>query len=206
VEQFARLQKLNPHSDGIVGTPYYMAPEQSLAPWLVDNRADVFGLGAILYFILTGQRIQYVPPPMDLKTLEERKRILDAWLEGFVAPPRDVSDLLKHSRDGLPKHVLTWLQECEDISGVQSGSSFHKFRMTMRNCEIRPPSQVLASRHVALITQEFTQAFPELIDPAVEAICMKALSKDPERRFPSCSAMWQALLPHTLGPEGTCAA
>jgi serine/threonine-protein kinase len=39
---------------GIVGTPAYMAPEQAAGLELLDARADLYGLGAVGYFLLTG--------------------------------------------------------------------------------------------------------------------------------------------------------
>ncbi|HYO95559.1 MAG TPA: serine/threonine-protein kinase [Polyangiaceae bacterium] len=40
--------------NAIVGTPLYMAPESILSPDKIDARADVYGLGCVAYYLLTG--------------------------------------------------------------------------------------------------------------------------------------------------------
>jgi serine/threonine-protein kinase len=41
-------------SGAVVGTPAYMAPEQARGAATVDRRADIYGVGAVMYRMLTG--------------------------------------------------------------------------------------------------------------------------------------------------------
>lgn len=48
----------------VLGSPYYMSPEQSAAQ-KIDHRSDMYGLGATFYYILTGR------PPFEGRNLVE---------------------------------------------------------------------------------------------------------------------------------------
>ena len=44
-------------TDAITGTPLYMAPEAITQPDTIDGRSDLYALGAVAYFLLTGQHV-----------------------------------------------------------------------------------------------------------------------------------------------------
>lgn len=44
-------------TDTIMGTPLYMSPEAITSPAAVDARSDLYALGAVLYFLLTGEHV-----------------------------------------------------------------------------------------------------------------------------------------------------
>jgi serine/threonine-protein kinase len=67
-------------SGSVVGTPAYMAPEQARGEMgRIDERCDVFGLGAMLCEILTGQPPYVAQSRGDLFLLAEQARLADAF-------------------------------------------------------------------------------------------------------------------------------
>jgi len=62
----------------IKGSPGFMAPEQAIPGRPKDHRTDIFALGCILHFILTGE------PPFT----GPRDRVIDATTRANVVPPR----------------------------------------------------------------------------------------------------------------------
>lgn len=65
----------------IVGTPAYISPEQVTSSRVIDGRADVYSLGAILFEMLTGQMPYRAETPMQVymkHALDPPPRLLEA--------------------------------------------------------------------------------------------------------------------------------
>ena len=84
VSRFSELESDRSGGGQVLGTPEYMAPEQVTSPDKVDARADIYGLGVILYEMLTArcpfradddphavlhQVVNDPPPPLGLPSL-----------------------------------------------------------------------------------------------------------------------------------------
>jgi serine/threonine protein kinase len=66
-----------------IGTPAYMSPEQAAGRWdVIDHAADVYGLGAVLYAVLTGK------PPLEGGNWPELQQRIQ---RGEFARPREVN-------------------------------------------------------------------------------------------------------------------
>jgi PAS domain S-box-containing protein len=86
-----------------LGTPAYMAPEQAAGrPDLIDRRTDVYGLGAILYEILTGE-----PPFPGSNTAEVLRRVRDE----VPAPPHQLCPGVPLALETLCLRALAKRQE-----------------------------------------------------------------------------------------------
>lgn len=77
---------------GFSGTPLFMPPEQASAYEEVDGRADIYSLGAVAYFLLTGQ------PPFTRKNVVE---LLTAHLSSPVAPPSKLNPAVPATLDQI---------------------------------------------------------------------------------------------------------
>jgi serine/threonine-protein kinase len=66
----------------ITGSPLYMSPEQASGNEGIDGRSDIYSLGGVLYFMLTGQ------PPF---VADNPLKVMIAHASQEVAPPRQLN-------------------------------------------------------------------------------------------------------------------
>lgn len=82
-------------TDQILGSPFYIAPEQLHSTSDVDGRADIWSLGVVLYEMLIGK------PPFLGDTLPQ---IVAAVLSGNAKPPSEVDPKIPAPFDAIFEH------------------------------------------------------------------------------------------------------
>lgn len=118
----AITEKRGPHSTsegGITGSPLFLSPEQAAGSALGEPRSDIYSLGAVAYYMLTGR------PPFLRETLVE---IVDAHMREEPVPlsqhnpqvPRDLEHVIHKCLAKDPSHrfqdmseLLHALSQCE---------------------------------------------------------------------------------------------
>jgi serine/threonine-protein kinase len=80
----------------VTGSPLYMAPEQIMRTHPADARTDIYGMGAIAYFLLTGK-----PPFAGTDAME----VMIAHARDPVTPPSRV-------REGVPSDLEDVVMRC----------------------------------------------------------------------------------------------
>ena len=94
-----------------LGTPAYMSPEQAAADPSTDHRADLYGVGAMAYEMLTGQQVFSARSPQAMLAAHatQKPEPIDARRP---AVPRELSSLIMRS---LEKHAADRPQSAAEM-------------------------------------------------------------------------------------------
>jgi serine/threonine-protein kinase len=113
--------------EGVMGTPAFMAPEMIVGQGKVDHRADLYALGCVAYFLLTGQQVfqggtqmqalidhvSTAPSPPSARASAPIPRALDAL----------VLACLEKDPARRPPDALTVAQQLSECDGARNWSN-----------------------------------------------------------------------------------
>ena len=157
-------------NDGITGSPYFIAPEQARDFTSVDERTDIYALGAVGYFLVTGK------PPF------VRENLLGVVMAHVLDPVDPPSQLHTDVPGDLEAILLKCLEKDPDAR-YQTAESLEQ---ALSECE-----------HADLWTYRDAKQWWTRIHTDVpgdlEAILLKCLEKDPDARYQTAESLEQAL-------------
>ena len=102
-------------AEHLIGTPAYMAPEVILGKDTVDRRADVYAIGCVAYFLLTGKRV--FEDGTSMQALVDHVHTVPS------APSRKTSQAIPRAVDEL---VLACLKKNPDDRPADATEIFHR--------------------------------------------------------------------------------
>jgi eukaryotic-like serine/threonine-protein kinase len=112
------------------GTPAYMAPEIILGDADVDRRADVYALGCVAYFLLTGQLVFEAETPMKMMMQHVHATPVPPSQRSELPIPRELDDLVlaclekdPNRRPQNAEELFRMAQGCRVCEGWDFGSA-----------------------------------------------------------------------------------
>jgi serine/threonine-protein kinase len=98
----------------VIGSPKYMAPEQILGK-KVDERADIYSLGVILYELFTG-----VPP----YSRGDHMSVMYQHVQGKARPPMDINK-------SLPAELNNLVMKCMSLDKAKRAQTMDELRVAL---------------------------------------------------------------------------
>jgi serine/threonine-protein kinase len=177
----------------VVGTPAYMAPEQVRGSAGVDGRADVYGVGAVLYRCLTGRAPYEGSTPT---------AVLSAVLERAPEPPRAIAPELPAEVESLVMRAMSRDPETRFSSADELAEAC---RAVLRRRSAPYPwseatsaralgAGLLATTCLMAASVAFAPAWIALFVPLAAGVIARRWQRDPERLAERGWALSRALL------------
>jgi serine/threonine-protein kinase len=108
------------------GTPAYMAPEVILGEADVDQRADVYALGCVAYYVLTGQLVFEAETPMKMLMQHIQAQPIPPSHRTELRVPRELDELvlacLEKDPDRRPQNAQELFRMAHDCKTCESWS------------------------------------------------------------------------------------
>jgi len=105
----------------VVGTPAYIAPEAILGDSPVDRRADIYALGCVAYYLVTGQRVFEDPSVM---------QVMIHHLEDPPIPPSQRTEL------PVPPDLDALILQCLDKKPAGRPQDAEALLRLLRGCRV----------------------------------------------------------------------
>ena len=107
----------------IAGTPEYMSPEQATGNQKVDGRSDIYSLGAVAYFLLTGH------PPFQR---DSAIATILAHINDSVTPPAELEP-------SIPNDLETVVLRCLERNAEDRFQDVKELEIGLSGCDVERP-------------------------------------------------------------------
>jgi serine/threonine-protein kinase len=112
------------------GTPAFMAPEIITNEGAVDERADVYALGCVAYYLLTGQLVFEADTPMKMFLQHMQATPIPPSMRSELRIPREVDELVLACLEKEPskrpqnaEEVMRLIRRCRSAQGWDQDSA-----------------------------------------------------------------------------------